>query len=78
MSQKVSCEVLDRLTKLFEGTESPTALAKTPTWNATPFTVLISTVLSQRNRDEITYAASERLFKKYPTPETLWMLILMM
>ena len=71
MSQKVSCEVLDRLTKLFEGTESPTALAKTPTWNATPFTVLISTVLSQRNRDEITYAASERLFKKYPTPETL-------
>ena len=71
MSQKISCEVLDRLTKLFEGTESPTALAKNPTWHATPFTVLVSTVLSQRNRDEITYAASEKLFKKYPTPETL-------
>ncbi|WP_400208905.1 endonuclease III domain-containing protein [Candidatus Methanomassiliicoccus intestinalis] len=71
MSQKISCEVLDRLTKFFEGTPSPTALAKNPTWHATPFTVLISTVLSQRNRDEITYAASEKLFARYPGPAEL-------
>ena len=71
MLQKLSCEVLDRLNKLFEGTESPTALAKNPSWNATPFTVLISTVLSQRNRDEVTYAASEKLFAVYPGPEEL-------
>jgi endonuclease-3 len=31
------------------------------------FQVLISTVISQRNRDEITEKISRRLFKKYPT-----------
>ena len=32
-----------------------------------PFRVLISTVLSQRTRDEVTDRATERLFKKYGT-----------
>jgi len=36
-----------------------------------PFRVLISTVLSQRTRDENTEAASRRLFSKYSTPEQL-------
>jgi endonuclease-3 len=36
-----------------------------------PFQVLISTVLSQRNRDESTERASNRLFSRYRTPEQL-------
>ena len=35
----------------------------------TPFKVLISTVLSQRTRDEITDRVSTRLFSKYKAPE---------
>jgi len=34
-----------------------------------PFYVLISTVLSQRTRDEVTQVATRRLFKRYDTPE---------
>ena len=37
----------------------------------TPFTTLISCVLSLRTKDEVTDKASIRLFKKYNTPETL-------
>jgi endonuclease-3 len=33
--------------------------------------MLVATVLSQRNRDECTYLAAERLFAVYPTPELL-------
>jgi endonuclease-3 len=40
-------------------------------WNPNPFFVLISTVLSQRNRDESTEKASKALFKKYNTPKKL-------
>jgi endonuclease-3 len=36
-----------------------------------PFEVLISTVLSQRTRDENTERASERLFKRYRNPKQL-------
>jgi endonuclease-3 len=36
-----------------------------------PFQVLISTVLSQRTRDENTERASEKLFSKYKTPKQL-------
>jgi len=36
-----------------------------------PFEVLITTVLSQRTRDENTEAAASNLFKKYKTPEQL-------
>jgi len=37
----------------------------------TPFTTLISCILSLRTKDEITEKASVRLFKKYNTPEKL-------
>ena len=37
----------------------------------TPFQVLISTVLSQRTRDENTATASKQLFKSFPTAERL-------
>ena len=36
-----------------------------------PFRVLISTVLSQRTRDEVTEIASDRLFMKFPDASTL-------
>lgn len=37
----------------------------------TPFTTLISCILSLRTKDEVTDKASIRLFKKYTTPEKL-------
>lgn len=37
----------------------------------TPFQVLISTVLSQRTRDENTATASKQLFEEFPTAEKL-------
>jgi len=41
-------------------------------WNfGSPFRVLISTVLSQRTRDENTYIASEALFSHFKLPEEL-------
>ncbi len=36
-----------------------------------PFRVLISTILSQRTRDEVTDVATERLFSMYDTPQKL-------
>jgi endonuclease-3 len=36
-----------------------------------PFYVLVSTVLSQRTRDEVTYPASGRLFERFDSPETM-------
>ena len=36
-----------------------------------PFEVLISTVLSQRSRDENTYKATKKLFNRYSTPKEL-------
>ena len=36
-----------------------------------PFRTLISTVLSQRTRDEVTYRATDKLFSKYNTPSDL-------
>jgi len=47
------------------------ARGMTITWPSDPFKILISTVLSQRTRDESTHAASSRLFERYDTPEKL-------
>ncbi len=48
--------------------EGGTALAKIVAEREDPFLVLISTILSQRTRDEKTEIASRRLFAKYDTP----------
>ena len=40
-------------------------------WEVDPFHVLISTVLSQRTKDQNTFHASARLFAEYDTPATL-------
>lgn len=37
-------------------------------WSQDPFKILISTILSQRTKDEITSKASKQLFEKYSTP----------
>lgn len=36
-----------------------------------PYQILVSTVLSQRTRDEVTYVVAENLFKHYPTTEAM-------
>jgi len=51
--------------------QGETALAKIVAEREDPFLVLISTILSQRTRDEMTELASRRLFAKYDTPATL-------
>lgn len=51
--------------------EPGTALAKVTTETGDPFKVLISTILSQRTRDEKTEVASARLFAKYGTPDAI-------
>ncbi len=72
MEGKPIIEILDRLERRSRERASPgTALGREPSWHRTPFTMLIATVLSQRNRDECTYLASERLFARYDTPEKL-------
>ncbi len=51
--------------------EGETALAKIVAEREDPFLVLISTILSQRTRDEMTERASRQLFAKYDTPEAI-------
>ncbi len=48
--------------------QGETALAKIVAETGDPFRVLISTILSQRTRDEMTEKAAAQLFAKYDTP----------
>src|SRR5947199_9940402 len=49
--------------------QGETALAKIVAEREDPFLALISTILSQRTRDEMTEQASQQLFAKYDTPQ---------
>jgi endonuclease-3 len=51
--------------------EGETALAKIVADTEDPFRVLISTILSQRTRDEMTEKASRSLFARYDTPRAI-------
>ncbi|MGI0149641.1 MAG: endonuclease III domain-containing protein [Thermoplasmata archaeon] len=51
--------------------QGETALAKIVAEREDPFLVLISTILSQRTRDEMTERASRQLFAKYDTPRAM-------
>lgn len=51
--------------------QGETALAKIIAETEDPFRVLISTILSQRTRDEMTEKASAQLFAKYDTPHAI-------
>ncbi|NLK26154.1 MAG: endonuclease III [Euryarchaeota archaeon] len=65
-------EIFSRLKARSPERASPgSAIGMEITWVPDPFKILISTVLSQRNRDEITHLASLRLFEFYDTPEKL-------
>ncbi len=72
MERKPVNEILDRLERRSAERASPgSALGRQPSWRSTPFTMLVATVLSQRNRDVSTYLAAERLFAVYSTPGEL-------
>lgn len=72
MPAKPVNEILDRLERRSTERASPgSAPGRKVVWDPTPFTVLISTVLSQRTRDESTNEASGRLFSRYRTPAEL-------
>jgi|GEM_PF-132132 len=72
-------EVLPRVCKIFEiitaeyqrcrQAPSVTKISQDPQWSA--FHVLISCLISLRTKDEVTIAASERLFRKADTPAKL-------
>ena len=51
--------------------QTDTALGKITAETEDPFKVLISTILSQRTRDEMTDRASHQLFAKYPDAKSL-------
>jgi 3-methyladenine DNA glycosylase/8-oxoguanine DNA glycosylase len=51
--------------------QGSTALARIGAKTEDPYKVLISTILSQRTRDEMTEVASARLFAKYDTPSAV-------
>lgn len=51
--------------------EGSTALAKIASATEDPFRVLISTILSQRTRDEMTEKASDALFARYASPAAI-------
>ncbi len=51
--------------------QGETALAKIVAETEDPFKVLISTILSQRTRDEMTEKASDQLYARYDTPSAI-------
>jgi len=61
-------EILDIIENSLEGNAHLDDLAKR---NNDPFKILISTILSARTRDACTIEATEKLFKKYYTPELI-------
>lgn len=66
--------VFDDLRRRYGGSfrnDPGTALAKVTAETDDPFRVLISTILSQRTRDEMTEKASGQLFARYGSPEAL-------
>jgi len=65
-------EIFDLLKKELKDSKPPSALKSS--WDEiidTPYTTLISCILSLRTKDEVTDIASIRLLKKYNTPEKI-------
>ena len=69
-SRKLLRAVVPRIRAAIRGKQDPsvTEIART---TRSPFKVLVSTVISARTKDEVTGAASERLYARADTPETL-------
>ena len=72
MAEKDICWVLDALSKEYEGAyPGRSSEGLSPRWQPDPFHVLIATILSQRTKDNNTRRASDALFKKYDSAETI-------
>lgn len=69
MQPQVLHKVIPILTKESENWHTPAVTQVASRQD--PFQVLISTILSLRTKDEVTLAASERLFKRAKTPQAL-------
>ena len=66
--------ILSKIAKMVRESKDPraTALAELKEQeDGDPFRILIGTILSQRTRDEKTTLATERLFRRFKTPEEL-------
>jgi endonuclease-3 len=66
--------ILGKIAKMVRESKDPraTALAELKEQeDGDPFRILIGTILSQRTRDEMTTLATERLFRRFKTPEEL-------
>ena len=61
---------MERIREAYATWEAP-AITLIAQGGATPFEVLVSTVLSLRTRDRVTYEASRRLFARARTPEAI-------
>jgi endonuclease III len=60
-----------RLGRAIEGLEEPAVEKIAEEQQDDPFQILIATMLSAQTRDEVTAAASRRLFRVARTPRTL-------
>jgi len=63
-------EFVDTLSKAYTHWQAP-VITLMSNKGATPFEVLVSTVLSLRTKDEVTAAASTRLFERARTPQQI-------
>ena len=63
--------VMRRLAKAIDGLEEPVVEKIAKDSREDPFEVLIGTMLSAQTRDEVTAAASQRLFKAARTPRSM-------
>lgn len=64
-------EIFNRLKETLRNYEQPILNREKRNFPHTPFTTLISCVLSLRTKDEVTALASERLLNTYNTPEKI-------
>ena len=73
MVEKNICWVLDTLSKEYPEGAYPGRSSEglSPRWEPDPFHVLIATILSQRTRDDNTRKASDALFDRYDSLDTI-------
>lgn len=73
MAEKDISRMLDILSEIYVKGAYPGRSSEglNPEWPCDPLHVLIATILSQRTKDDNTRKASDRLFTKYPTMESI-------
>jgi endonuclease III len=63
--------VMTRLAKAIDGYDEPAVEKISKAQRGNPFHILMATMLSAQTRDEVTHAASTRLFRAARTPRTM-------